>query len=656
MNRKTPKHTRGQSGSEGQVIGLPVPSWRSAPRGTLLFVLALAAFTFSMCATALAGTYVINDCPAAGSSDAGPLSVFGGGQGAKASCGGGEGDWIGPRGASMSPGTVDGVQVVAPGATTIRQAKVWWYVPHQSGGADTFALAGTNGGTLAESQTPLEQRGTPSVFTLPSGSTVLTLVDFCSNDDAGQGCSFGSSSAANLVVFGSQLTLEEDQAPSGSATGGGLTSGEALSGPQSLSFHVGDSESGVRLVQLRVDGDVVAQSDFASSCPYTNFVACPQSESGAITCNTAAAGDGRHTVELIAIDAAQNSAVLYTGAITTKNAASIFSPPRIEGAGQPRVGNELSGTPGMWSAPTGAGALSYGYQWEQCDVRGESCSPIAGASGQTYTPAATDVEHTLRLLVSARDNDGIGEATSAPTATVAQAAAGAPSTSPSPSGASPGGLVGGQSTPSASTPVALGARLRLNAPATITRTYAHRALSLSGRLLGANGAPIAGAVLDVLQQPAGGPVQLIGQVVSGPDGAFTAAIPPGTSRAIEVGYRPSRSDSSYSAEARVFERVRAGVKLTITPRRTSSAGYIVLSGQVEGPVPRHGVIVELLVHYRGSWVPFRKPRTDATGHFTKSYDFQGAIGRFPFRAEVPAYQAGFSFERGLSSVIDVATD
>jgi len=68
------------------------------------------------------------------------------------------------------------------------------------------------------------------------------------------------------------------------------------------------------------------------------------------------------------------------------------------------------------------------------------------------------------------------------------------------------------------------------------------------------------------------------------------------------------------------------------------------------------VSVDLLVHYRGHWEPFRTPRTDAAGHFTVVYQFEGARGRFPFRAEVPPSQADFAFGRGFSGVVDVVTE
>jgi hypothetical protein len=65
--------------------------------------------------------------------------------------------------------------------------------------------------------------------------------------------------------------------------------------------------------------------------------------------------------------------------------------------------------------------------------------------------------------------------------------------------------------------------------------------------------------------------------------------------------------------------------------------------------------VELLVHYRGRWEPFRDPRTDSHGRFHVVYQFQGGIGRFPFRALVFGSQGGFPLALGESRAVDVTT-
>jgi len=231
-------------------------------------------------------------------------------------------------------------------------------------------------------------------------------------------------------------------------------------------------------------------------------------------------------------------------------------------------------------------------------------------------------------------------------------------------GALPGPGTGGESPGAAATAVGSAngsnasesAQLGLGVPHTITRTFAHRAVRLTGRLLNGQGQPIGGATLDVLEQISGASSsRIIGHAWTQADGTFAASVPGGPSRLIVAAYRAFSSDTAYAAEAKVGETVDAGVQLNVTPRRASPEGTITLTGTVQGPIPRQGTIVDLLVHYRGRWEPFRTPRTNAHGRFRVVYQFEGAVGSFPFRVEVPAGQSGFPFGGGFSNVVNVAT-
>jgi hypothetical protein len=519
-------------------------------------VLLGVATAITIASAAQAGTYVINNCPSApvANSDPGPWVIFGSPQSPKASCGGGAGDWIGPRGASMSPGTNAGVQVAVPAGSgvTIREAKLWWYVPQEASGATTFALAASNGGILGESTTPLERRGSPDIYALPSSTTSLTLDDYCSNDDAGQGCTFGDGVNPNLLLFGSQLTLQDSTLPTGNVSGGGLASPARLSGVQTIAYDVQDGDSGVRLVQLLIDGQVAAQSDYGAQCPYANFLACPASESGGITWNSATASDGQHSLGLVVENAAQDSRTIYAATVTTLNGRS--------------------------GAPLGTLPMSGGLG-----------GGLSASSGN-----GADASHV--------------------------------------------------------------AQLRLSLPRSVARSFARSAMALAARLLDSAGHPIADATLDVLQEGANtGAMHLVAHTQTRANGTFLFTVPAGPSRTIEVAYRAFAGDADYGAQASVHESVAAGVQLKVAPRRTGSSGTIRLSGRVSGPLPPQGVLVGLLVHYRGRWEPFRTPRTDAHGRFSVAYQFQGSVGRFPFRAQVFGGQAGFPYVHGESRTVAVRT-
>ena len=91
--------------------------------------------------------------------------------------------------------------------------------------------------------------------------------------------------------------------------------------------------------------------------------------------------------------------------------------PSIEGS--PRDGETLSADPGSWS---GASPISYVYQWQSCNVKGEECEEIPGATASSYTVSSGDLETSLRVLVTATNPGGSARATSAASAEVKQGA------------------------------------------------------------------------------------------------------------------------------------------------------------------------------------------------------------------------------------------
>jgi hypothetical protein len=77
-------------------------------------------------------------------------------------------------------------------------------------------------------------------------------------------------------------------------------------------------------------------------------------------------------------------------------------------------GHVLSAAVGSWSgSPT-----SYAYQWQRCNSKGAECSNVTGVTGSTYSLGSGDVNHTLRVAVSAKNAGGTVSATSAVSAVV----------------------------------------------------------------------------------------------------------------------------------------------------------------------------------------------------------------------------------------------
>ncbi len=85
-------------------------------------------------------------------------------------------------------------------------------------------------------------------------------------------------------------------------------------------------------------------------------------------------------------------------------------------SGTPTAGQLLTASSGKWS---GTEPIVYEYEWLRCNAGGGECATAAGASLlPTYSVAAADVGHTLRVKVIAKNIAGKGEAESEQTATV----------------------------------------------------------------------------------------------------------------------------------------------------------------------------------------------------------------------------------------------
>jgi len=94
-------------------------------------------------------------------------------------------------------------------------------------------------------------------------------------------------------------------------------------------------------------------------------------------------------------------------------------PPTIVGTA--KLGATLAGIPGSWA---GGKPVSFSYQWQQCDAAGANCVPIAGATGETYKPAAADSGHALTLLVTAQTAGGTATVASPPTVAIGSSGSG----------------------------------------------------------------------------------------------------------------------------------------------------------------------------------------------------------------------------------------
>jgi len=113
----------------------------------------------------------------------------------------------------------------------------------------------------------------------------------------------------------------------------------------------------------------------------------------------------------------------------------------------PQQGGLLGASTGAW---TGIPS-TYAYQWNRCDANGANCSPIPGATGQTYALLApADALSTLAVTVTATNSSGSTAAQSSPSSSVAAATSPSAVASSIAGGATINGSVAWSVTPSRS--------------------------------------------------------------------------------------------------------------------------------------------------------------------------------------------------------------
>jgi hypothetical protein len=176
-----------------------------------------------------------------------------------------------------------------------------------------------------------------------------------------------------------------------------------------------------------------------------------------------------------------------------------------------------------------------------------------------------------------------------------------------------------------------------------------RKMTVHGRLLASNGAPVGGAAFCIGVQE-GTTVKAIATATTDPQGRFSYVLGPGVSRRVWF----THIAAGESASAMVTLRVRAPVSLRARPRSLRNGQTMTLRGRLAGQAPAHSLLVELQAKRGRSWVPFGLAHTRGGGRFHFAYRFKRSFGvhTYRIRARVPA-QTGSPFYTGASRTVSV---
>jgi hypothetical protein len=248
-----------------------------------------------------------------------------------------------------------------------------------------------------------------------------------------------------------------------------------------------------------------------------------------------------------------------------------------------------------------------------------------------------------------------------------------PASQPSPAGSAGGGAgrataganagAGGGPTPGsangtpASTQAALAVAWKGTRSARLVAGFG-RAETITGSLTGPGGAPIGGALIDLVSRPAysGAPAVTLASPHTAADGSFTVRIPAGAcSQTLSFAYRAHVGDPLAVATRTLTLAVQAGVGLAIAPRTAGVGRRIYFSGRVlGGPVPSTGKLLVLEARSAGGpWIKFNVIRSDRRGGYRASYRFRfPGPASYQFRVLSEA-EADYPFAGGGSNVVGV---
>ncbi|MGA9313238.1 MAG: Ig-like domain-containing protein [Solirubrobacteraceae bacterium] len=292
-----------------------------------------------------------------------------------------------------APGTSAGWTFIAPAGTTITGLTYERYIGHSLDPKNSWSPALRVDGSIVPGETCLdtvENEETCSVGGPPgTGGEPARITDLSAHElslgivcqpPAGRECVTGATQhAVWATMYGATVTLSDPTPPTLSTPSGALWgAGEAggfHKGTESVAVSAQDVGGGVASIVLSADGRTM--ETYTAPCNFTFAQPCPSSTgTQTLTLPTTQLSDGRHTLTLVAIDAAGNQSAVASEEITVDNSA-------------PAAPVGLSATPTQtgsstftvtWSEPQGQLAPITSALYQVCPASGSgSCSAPAAA-------------------------------------------------------------------------------------------------------------------------------------------------------------------------------------------------------------------------------------------------------------------------------------
>jgi hypothetical protein len=553
--------------------------------------------------------------------------------------------------------------------------------------------AGRLGFTYKDGRATVSNKGTINWGIKTNAITVRVLCD----GPTGHPECYGSVGWSSL--FGPKLYLADDLPPTVSAASGSLTTDTTLKGTEGISYSAADLGGGVARLRLYVDRQPTAVDHVINTnnghCQISGTEdgswifswpkPCPGAVNAEELIDTTAIADGRHTITLKVVDAAQHEATVWTGERLVANhpPVNVQLPAFRDNT---TLANPLIGAPivalsdGTWTGPD----LNITRSWVQCDGHGTlpSCAAIPGATALSYTPTANDVGHRLRLAVTATNPADSVTAYSEPTGIVTAPSSATPITPKPDPGKDGKDGSNGTNAPAPvlpGVPVGPGAQHAFRgriagepAGATCPQDRATlRFQHVRGRQVRlafgkastvqvqltctTNGKAIEGAQLDISTRVGTKPA-VAADVTTDGAGHATLRLAKGAGRMVTVGYRMYTDDPVARATATLKVAVNGRVALKASRRHLRNGQAVTLRGVLRGgEVPARGVTLAVQWKDGPRWRPFAQIKTNRKGSFRYAYRFTRTSGRITYalRVQVTKGQVDYPYLATASKPVKV---
>jgi hypothetical protein len=473
-----------------------------------------------------------------------------------------------------------------------------------------------------------DPKGADTSYRALAGERALHLVAHCG---ARGGCDTSSTrrspdrARGRLAVHRAAVVVRDGSAPNLTAATDGFLDGGWSRGTRQTTVHARDNV-GVRSSALAIDGLTYAHN--YRRCDFTRPVPCPQAPVLAHTVRTGLLRDGRHVLNITAVDAAGNARALRRVIRVDNHAPTRPRNVRVLGPRGIRSHNTFDLS---WTPPPRQAAPIARVHYRLCRAGGGSgrCvegTRVGGATGiKDISVPDRGLWRFRAWLEDAAGNSRRANASEPVTLRFDDRE-----------------------------PAELRALVESGAGAVPKATVGFGKRPVIRGSLSAAGEGVPRAPVIVFSRTRGSERAVrVATVRTDARGGFSYRIESGPSRAFTFEY--AGGERYRPASDGVSIAVRAQSSLSVSRTHVPNGGSVRFRGRILGrPIPREGKLLQLEAHYRDRWRTFAVRRSDRSGRWHYRYRFEATTGTvtYPFRVRIP-WERSYPYAVGHSRVVEV---